>query len=124
MDFDYSPQEEAFRQELRSWLEANPGGPLQIRTPFEIIDQEDRFQIKYDWQKKLHKAGWVGIHWPKEYGGRGATIMEQTILPARDGSGARTWIGQSAWHFAGRSNPDALGNRRAERTLCSQYSER
>lgn len=78
MDFDYSPQEETFRQELRSWLEANPADNYDPDT-FEIIDQEERFQIKFDWQKKLHGAGWVGIHWPQEYGGRGATIMEQTI---------------------------------------------
>lgn len=78
MDFDYSPQEEAFRQELRTWLDANPPDGYDPDT-FELIDQEDRFRVKFDWQKKLHAAGWVGIHWPQEYGGRGATIMEQTI---------------------------------------------
>ena len=78
MDFDYSPQEEAFRQELRAWLDANPPDGYDLET-FELIDQEDRFRIKFEWQKKLHAAGWVGIHWPQEYGGRGATIMEQTI---------------------------------------------
>ena len=78
MDFDYSQQEEAFRQELRAWLDANPPDGYDPET-FELIDQEDRFRIKFDWQKKLHAAGWVGIHWPQEYGGRGATIMEQTI---------------------------------------------
>ena len=78
MDFDYSPQEESFRQELRLWLEANPADNYDPDT-FEIIDQEARFQIKFDWQKKLHGEGWVGIHWPQEYGGRGATVMEQTI---------------------------------------------
>ena len=78
MDFDYSPQEEAFRQELRTWLDANPPDGYDPDT-FELIGQEDRFRVKFDWQKKLHAAGWVGIHWPQEYGGRGATIMEQTI---------------------------------------------
>ena len=78
MDFDYSPQEKAFRQELRTWLDANPPDGYDSDT-FELIDQEDRFRVKFDWQKKLHAAGWVGIHWPQEYGGRGATIMEQTI---------------------------------------------
>ena len=78
MDFDYSPQEEAFRQELRTWLDANPPDGYDPDA-FELIGQEDRFRIKFDWQKKLHAAGWVGIHWPQEYGGRGATIMEQTI---------------------------------------------
>ena len=78
MDFDYSQREEAFRQQLRSWLEEHPPDRYDPDT-FEIINQEERFQIKFDWQKKLHGAGWVGIHWPEEYGGRGATVMEQTI---------------------------------------------
>jgi alkylation response protein AidB-like acyl-CoA dehydrogenase len=78
MDFDYSPQEEAFRRELRTWLEANPPEGYNPET-FEQLDQEARFAIQFAWQKKLHAAGLVGIHWPKEYGGRGATLVEQTI---------------------------------------------
>lgn len=78
MDFDYSEQEESFRQEFRSWLGENPPDNFDPDT-FETIQQNDRFRIKLDWQKKLHAGGWVGIHWPERYGGRGATIMEQTI---------------------------------------------
>lgn len=78
MDFDYTPQEEAFRKELRSWLEGNLPENYDPET-FEQLDQNDRFQIQLAWQKKLHAANLVGIHWPKEYGGRGATVIEQTI---------------------------------------------
>src|SRR5215510_5307001 len=78
MDFDYAPQEEAFRKELRAWLEANLPKDHDPET-FEQLDQEERFKIQLAWQKKLHAAGLVGIHWPKEYGGRGATVIEQTI---------------------------------------------
>lgn len=78
MDFDYTPQEEAFRQELRSWLETNLSKGYGPET-FEQLDQDERFQIQLAWQKQLHSAGWVGIHWPKEYGGRGATVIEQSI---------------------------------------------
>jgi len=78
VDFDYSPQEEAFRQELRTWLAANPPEGYNPET-FEQLDQEERFKIQLKWQKKLFAAGLVGIHWPKEYGGRGATVLEQTI---------------------------------------------
>lgn len=78
MDFDYTPQEDAFRQEMRSWLEANPAEGYDSVT-FETIDPDERFEMKLKWQQKLHAAGLVGIHWPKEYGGRGATIIEQTI---------------------------------------------
>ena len=78
MDFDYTPQEEAFRQELRTWLEANPPEGYEPDT-FEQIDQDERFAIQLKWQRKLYAAGWVGIHWPQKYGGRGATMVEQTI---------------------------------------------
>ncbi|MEW6296256.1 MAG: acyl-CoA dehydrogenase [Thermodesulfobacteriota bacterium] len=78
MDFDYTPQEEAFRQELRAWLAANRPEGYDPDT-FEELDQDTRFAVQLRWQKKLFAAGWVGIHWPKEYGGRGATVVEQAI---------------------------------------------
>ncbi len=78
MDFDYTPQEEAFRQELRSWLSMNVPKDYNPET-FEQLDQDNRFDIQLAWQKKLHAANLVGIHWPKEYGGRGATLIEQSI---------------------------------------------
>jgi alkylation response protein AidB-like acyl-CoA dehydrogenase len=78
MDFDYTPQEDAFRQELRAWLMANPPEGYDPET-FLQLDEEARFAIQLAWQKQLHRAGWIGIHWPKAYGGRGATVMEQAI---------------------------------------------
>ena len=41
---------------------------------------EARFAYLRAWQRKLFDAGWAGISWPKEYGGRGATLMEQVIF--------------------------------------------
>jgi alkylation response protein AidB-like acyl-CoA dehydrogenase len=76
--FDYSPQEESFRTELRSWLETNLPEEYNPET-FETLDEDARFKIRLKWQKKLHAAGLVGVHWPKEYGGRGATVVEQAI---------------------------------------------
>ena len=78
MDFEYTSQEENFRQELRAWLETNPLHGYDPVT-FLHLEQDARFAIQLAWQKQLHRAGWVGIHWPKAYGGRGATVMEQTI---------------------------------------------
>lgn len=78
MDFDYTPQEETFRQTLRAWLVANPPKGYDPVT-FLHLPQDARFALQLDWQRQLHCAGWVGIHWPKAYGGRGATVMEQTI---------------------------------------------
>jgi len=78
MDFDYTPQEEAFRRELRAWLAANPPEGYDPET-FLRLDEAARFAVQLAWQKQLHRAGWVGIHWPTAYGGRGATVTKQTI---------------------------------------------
>jgi alkylation response protein AidB-like acyl-CoA dehydrogenase len=73
MDLTLSPNEEAFRDELRGWLaEHNPG-----REP---DGDEAGFEFRRDWQKALHAGGWAGVSWPKEYGGRGATLVEQAIF--------------------------------------------
>ena len=73
MDLTLSPAEEAFRDELRSWLESNHPGE-------EPSGDEPTFQFRRDWQRKLHESGWAGLSWPKEYGGRGATLIEQAIF--------------------------------------------
>ena len=72
MDLTLSPQEEAFRDELRAWLEANGPG----REP---EGDEAAFEFRKAWQRSLYDAGWAGVAWPKEYGGRGATLVEQAI---------------------------------------------
>jgi alkylation response protein AidB-like acyl-CoA dehydrogenase len=73
VDLTLSPSEEAFRDELRGWLEENhPGTPP--------ADDAEGFEFRRRWQRKLHDAGWAGISWPKEYGGRGATLIEQAIF--------------------------------------------
>ena len=73
MDLSYSPMEEQFRSELRSWLEANPPGP-------EPEDLDEWVAYGKAWQRKLYDAGWCGVAWPRAYGGRGATLIEQIIF--------------------------------------------
>jgi alkylation response protein AidB-like acyl-CoA dehydrogenase len=72
VDLTLSPQEQAFRDELRAWLEENHPGP-------EPEGDDAAFAFRREWQRKLFEAGWTGIAWPKEYGGRGATLIEQAI---------------------------------------------
>ncbi len=76
MDLTLSPSEEEFRDEVRAWLQANHPGP----EPEAGLDEVMAF--RREWQLKLHEAGWAGISWPKEYGGRGATMIEQAIFAA------------------------------------------
>jgi alkylation response protein AidB-like acyl-CoA dehydrogenase len=74
MDLTLSPSEEGFRDEVATWLRENNPGP----EPEGSLDEVMAF--RREWQLKLHAAGWAGISWPKEYGGRGATMIEQAIF--------------------------------------------
>jgi alkylation response protein AidB-like acyl-CoA dehydrogenase len=74
VDLTLTPEEQAFRDELRAWLEENHPGPAPKGG-----DQE-QFAFEREWQRTLHAAGWAGVSWPKEYGGRGATLIEQAIF--------------------------------------------
>jgi len=73
MDLTLSPSEQAFRDELRAWLEENHPGE-------EPPGEDAAFDHRRQWQKKLYGAGYAGFSWPKEYGGRGATMIEQALF--------------------------------------------
>jgi alkylation response protein AidB-like acyl-CoA dehydrogenase len=79
MDFKYSDEDEAFRHEFRGWLVANM--PRDWRDDGELADPDTKteFERRRAWHRKLYDAGWMCIHWPREFGGRGATLMQQFI---------------------------------------------
>jgi alkylation response protein AidB-like acyl-CoA dehydrogenase len=81
MDFADSPEHAAFRAEFRQWLERNLPPELCVDDAQDQRIAPDRATLekRKAWQKKMNAAGWVGITWPKEYGGRGAGLMEQVI---------------------------------------------
>ena len=81
MDFSYEPEDEEFREELRSWLDANLP---EFRDLGEIgPEQSDStlrtMQRRQAWQKRLNEGRWAAINWPIEWGGREATIMQNVI---------------------------------------------
>ena len=73
MDLTLNPEEEALRDEVRAWLDENHPGP-------EPEGEQAKFEFRRAWQREMHEAGWAGISWPREYGGRGATLVEQAIF--------------------------------------------
>jgi alkylation response protein AidB-like acyl-CoA dehydrogenase len=73
VDLTLSPSEEAFRDELRDWIADNHPGD-------EPSGDEAAWQFRLEWQRKLHKQGYAGLSWPEEFGGRGATLIEQAIF--------------------------------------------
>ena len=83
MNFSYTEREEGFRLELSKWLGQNLP---EHRKQFPASDDEltfhpdKSFDSSLAWHRRLHAGGWVGIHWPKEFGGRGASLVEQMIF--------------------------------------------
>jgi alkylation response protein AidB-like acyl-CoA dehydrogenase len=77
VDLNLTADETQFRDELRAWLAAHvPAGWEQRRA--ETV--ESHFAFLKQWQRTLYEAGWAGISWPREYGGRGAGLMQQVIF--------------------------------------------
>jgi alkylation response protein AidB-like acyl-CoA dehydrogenase len=77
MDLNLTAEEVAFRDEFRAWLQANlPKDWAEWREK----PLEESFAYLRAWQRKLHDGGWAAVSWPKEYGGRGATLMQQAIF--------------------------------------------
>ena len=81
MDFRFSAEDEAFREELRAWLQKNRPAQRSDDDHADFMHEgsKDDWQRRLQWHRKMHSGGWVGISWPKEYGGRGATLTQQLI---------------------------------------------
>jgi alkylation response protein AidB-like acyl-CoA dehydrogenase len=74
MDLTFTPEQTAFRDELRAWLADNP--PEAKPTSG---DEHEEFVWRRDWQRRLYDAGWAAPSWPTEYGGRGVKPVESAI---------------------------------------------
>src|SRR3989454_11970121 len=79
MNFDFSEQEEAFRKEVRHWLETNLPDDLRGRAFASSRADRDEVRRLRAWQKTMHAAGYVGMDWPPEFGGGGARIVRKGI---------------------------------------------
>lgn len=79
MDFGFTPEQEALRAEIRRWLDEHlaPDERDTSRRVFASLAEE--FAHLTAWQRRQFDGGWVGLQWPREYGGRGLTLIEQAI---------------------------------------------
>lgn len=73
MDLQLSQEQEDFRSDLRAWLDAHRPPPLPD-------DPHEAFEARRAWQGELAEAGYVGVHWAPQYGGRGAGPIERMIV--------------------------------------------
>ena len=90
MNFDDTPDEARFRAEARAWLDAN--APQHLRADLALagygqppLRSGDVLAESKAWQKKKRDAGWACLHWPVEFGGRGATPIERVIWQQEEG---------------------------------------
>jgi acyl-CoA dehydrogenase len=80
MNFDDTPEEAAFRTEVRAWLAANaPAKGEGTPNPLANLAEGEGVAIAKAWQSKLFDAGWACMWWPKAYGGREATPIQRVI---------------------------------------------
>src|SRR3954462_2010616 len=90
MNFDDTPQEAAFRAEARKGIDAN--APKEVEAELSKswlgrikLQKHDIVEVSRSSQKKKAQGGWVCLHWPKEYGGRGASPVERVIWQQEEG---------------------------------------
>jgi len=87
VDIAFSPAERRFREEVRDWLAEN--APKDARP----LDPVDAKPFDLAWQRRQFDAGWAGINWPVEYGGRGLSLIEQIIWYEEYARAEAPWIG-------------------------------
>src|ERR671924_519993 len=80
MNFDFGEAHEAFRKDVRHWLETHL--PDDLRGRAFAASRADAAEVRKlrAWQETMHAAGYVGMDWPREFGGRDASIVEMVIL--------------------------------------------
>ena len=109
-------RDDEFRDEFRAWL-AEHEPPVGI----EFATTPEQAEALREWHRTLHAGRWVGIHWPEEYGGRGASVLQVAIYNqelARVESEARSLPASGSlksWHHT--SSPDSI--RGIHRRRCS-----
>jgi alkylation response protein AidB-like acyl-CoA dehydrogenase len=79
VDFTLTPDQQAFRERVRSWLEANIPPEWKALGSTEV-PRADAYEHGRRWQRQLFEGGFIGITWPREYGGQGLTFVEEMIL--------------------------------------------
>jgi len=82
MDLELSPGHLAFRDELRDWLRDHLPRPWRDELRDPAATEDSLFEVRRAFQRTLHAAGYLGMDWPAEWGGRGATAVEKAVFDA------------------------------------------
>ena len=79
MDFAYTPEEDALRDEVKTWLEGHLVGEAAQLGQSTRFTPED-WKVRVTWEQELGRGGWVGLSWPRTFGGREATVTEELVF--------------------------------------------
>jgi len=135
VELQLSAEDEAFRVEVRAWLAANLVGEFaELRGRGGSGDMEGAVEGRRRWERLLASAGWTCLGWPREYGGRGATLMQEVVFneeyvraraPGRLGHIGETLLGPTIIAFGTEEQkqrflPPIV---RGEELWCQGYSE-
>ncbi len=135
MDVRFSPEDEAFRLEVRTWLERNLAGEFAtVRGRGGSGDLEGAIELRRAWERRLAAGGWTCVGWPEEWGGRGLTLSREVIFneeyararaPGRLGHIGETLLGPTLIAFGTEAQkrrflPPIV---RTEELWCQGYSE-
>ncbi len=135
MDLHFTPDQERFRADARAWLTDRLDGTFaKVRGRGGPGDEQELFDERWEWEQELGRDNWIGLGWPAEFGGRGATLVEQVIFyeeyaraggPGRVGIIGEGLLGPTIVHFGDdvqkrRFLPGVL---RGTEIWCQGYSE-
>jgi alkylation response protein AidB-like acyl-CoA dehydrogenase len=135
VDLSYTPEQDAFRAEARAWLVDRLEGRFAIvRGRGGPGDEHELFEERWEWERELGRGGWIGLSWPKQYGGRESSLLEQVIFyeeyaraggPGRIGIVSEGLLGPTIVHFGNDDQKQRFlpGILRGDDIWCQGYSE-
>jgi alkylation response protein AidB-like acyl-CoA dehydrogenase len=135
VDLRFTPEQEAFRADARAWLTDRLDGPFaKVRGRGGPGEEHELFEERHEWEQELGRHGWIGLGWPSEYGGRGATLVEQVVFyeeyaraggPGRVGIVGEGLLGPTIVHFGNDDQKHRFlpGILRGTEIWCQGYSE-
>jgi alkylation response protein AidB-like acyl-CoA dehydrogenase len=93
-DVDLTPEDEAFRDELRTWLAEHLVGDFQAAGGVGGPADDTAWELRLEWERELAAAQWLNVSWPTEYGGRGGTPRQELIFQIEHAeANAPYWVG-------------------------------
>ena len=80
MDIDIAPEQTDFRDEVRTWLSEHLAGEFAEHRGIGSPTDDAAWDVRVEWERELSAGNWLGLTWPREYGGRGLGMAEEIIF--------------------------------------------